>query len=238
MFVLDRRHFFSLFAWAFPARSVFAQPTTFIYASESFVHRRPGPFVLGFLITTAPERHIRAIRDIKDRTRYSDRLMAYSSTDALRISCARSMLQYFIEQPDLRFVGRTREGDYLSDQSRSGQYPSLFEAARIPRGAILRLKARVPGKRYNFRRGDGEAEVASRIKSLESRARGQAIQRGNNDGLVELSTLLTGALFGSHSQRGRIEKLHPTKTLIVSRLRSLLRVNNLSQRVPGKWELR
>jgi hypothetical protein len=213
----------------------------YIYASESFVHSRNGPFALGFLVTAAPDRHIRALRDIKARTNYK-RLMDYSSTDSLRLGCARAMLQYFVEDPELRFVGHARVGDFSADGARRGQYAALFQASGLPRESILRLKRRRPSRfAYNRRRGKGEFEVEARINDMVQKAlirRGEVIGREKNDTLVELSTLLTGALFGSHSRGGKLDELHPTKTVIVTRLRSLLRVSNLNERRAPKWELR
>jgi len=246
--VLDRRRFLGVCATALGSAGLSAEaslsaplPAPYIYASESFVHRRNRPFVLGFLITARPEGHIRALREIKTRTKYTRRLMAYSSTDALRLGCARAMLQYFVEDPELRFVARIRTGDFGADASRSSQYSSLFEAAGLPRGSTLRIKRRRPALSYNRLRGDGEAEVKARVKDMDAKSlvkRADVIGRTANDGLIELSSLLTGALFGSESCGGKLGELHTTKSILVTRLRSLLKVANINQDKPPKWQLR
>jgi hypothetical protein len=201
------------------------------------------PLVVGFLITQTPDVHLRAIQSIKLLTGYRGRV-AYRTTGSYKVGCARELIHYFVRNPDLRFLARVvespRAADFKPEGVRITQYQELFKTADLPVGSILRMKRRRREWGWtNVHPRYGDEQHASRVDALVASKlilRGEAITRAANDGLVELSNLLTGTLFGGWPRREAGHAPHPVKAVILARLSALLDVRGVDQPVKGKWE--
>jgi hypothetical protein len=213
---------------------------SFIYAGESFAPAMvEAPLVVGFLIAQAPEVHIAAIRDIRRRTRYTGRAVTHRSTDAFKLGCARELVRYFVLARDLRFCARVVFAPGVgSDGFRAGQYSELFDTAGLAPGAVLRMKSRRRDRPFEPRlAGIGVREHDARVAAMRGKPRivsAEAVTRSARDGLVDLAGLLTGTLFAGSF--GDPYRLHPVKRPVLIRLRTLLGVERLTDRVAGKWE--
>jgi hypothetical protein len=236
---LTRRQFLAVSAAALRQPATAATGPTYVYASESGAMVRDRPIVVGFLITRTPEKHLRAIRALRTRMKYT-RELEYSSTDRFKIPFARELMHYFARDPDLRFAARVVYSDRLFKGTRreqlfADQYHPLFSAAVPPGAAVLRHKRR--RRKRNGVVWNVDQEYRRRFEPLERLGlieRAQPIAQRVRDGLVELSNVLTGSLYGdSADSRG-----NRAKTLVTTRLRGLLEIETLTEPAGEKWQPR
>lgn len=247
--VVTRREFLGVAATtlALASTEAEAQGSTYVYASESHFAptRERGWLAIGFLITSAAPSHIKEIASLKKRTRYR-RAIRSGSNDTFRVGCEREMVRYFAEARDLRFAGRVigvSNQDLQADSFRVGQFVDLFASLKVSPGATLRMKRRQRQWRISRTlRGAGEREHEARVKALLDKnliQRGEAINREKHDGLIEMSSLLTGLLFGAvHQRRDGSPSGRSDFTGVVPRLTSGLGVTSLLTPKPGKWDVR
>jgi hypothetical protein len=244
-----RREFLGTFATALPGSHAGAQfalsglLTAYVYSAESIAPGvKTSPLVVGFLIARQPERHIRALASLKAKFKYR-RQLTYRSNDAFKVECAGEFMRYFA-QSDLRFAARVVRSSFgITDDVRTAQYPVLIKTARVPTSAIFRMKQHQEAWGFGRKRGSGVAEYRARIDAL--RRAGifrptEAVLRAAKDGLVELTSLLTGTLYGSLAVPavGRSgPRWNPIKATGAERLRAALRVRDLGTSVAGKWEI-
>jgi hypothetical protein len=211
-------------------------PQTIAYVSES---RDAGFLVIGLLITNRPLDHLRDIRSVKRRTNYR-RTLSHHSTDRFKIPCVRELGYFFCRAPDLRFMARVIE---RSDESEVGeasfrvrQYTELLRDAELAGPVVLRMrrtKAGWPGQEKVLAN-----EQAERLKAMLATGmlrRAELVSRRENDGLVELSALLTGALLSGVRSIVR-PAAGKAKTVTGDRIRALLEIPTLDSTVRGKWE--
>ena len=261
MWLPSRRDFLGVSAAALSSAG-FPEPsntqsssTTYVYAAESMAPGvRESPFVVGFLIARDPATHLQRLADIKKSTGYR-RQIKHHTNDEYKIGCVREFIRYFAES-NLRFAARARSlpagSARVPDASRVREYQALFNAANLPKGAVLRMKHRsaawdgtARGKaeldaRVSVLNGAGLISDSRTIVSMTARGRGaQEWTAQRRDALLELCSLLTGSVFwtlavpafGSRQRRNRF------KAAPAERLHSALRVTNLVVKVPGKWEV-
>jgi hypothetical protein len=224
-----------------------AEKPLYAYAGESFSTTSPeAPFVLGLLLTSEPEKHIAAIRAIKQRVPYG-RQLKYHGTDRLRISQARELIHYFTHDAELRFVGHVVN---LSSpikgkkfyELRVSQYPALVREGQLPRETILRLR-RFPRASKDKRRPfhfDPDQEFRARAEPLLSQhlvARAEPVSQRAGDGLCEVANLLTGSLFHDAALT-MLPSSIGVGPPIVTRLRRLLNVKVLTAPAGSKWQPR
>jgi hypothetical protein len=236
MFELSRRDFVGLCATTLLPMRVESAAPLYIYAAESWSPSGRDPFVIGLLITSTPSIHLQRIADVKVRTKYKRRV-AHHTNDRFKIPCARELIYYFSGASDLRFAGRvvhSGQGSPREDEFRFAQYTKAFTDAGLPSDVVVRMRRSARG--YYGRPNVLAQRQAACIRALiaaKAAARVELIGRRPADGLIELASLLSGALFRA-SANPRFD--NPTKTAGVERLRALLDIASLDMPVKGRWE--
>ena len=243
MTVVSRREFMGACAGTVLAAGVetSAQPPPYVYVCESHYGGDKGRLVIGLLMTPALAPHLDAIAAIKKRTRYR-RSVRGGSNDAFMVGCAREMARYFATSKDLRFAARVvpaRYKDLESDSFRISQLLDAFADAKVAAGATVRMKQRKT--RWYTASGSeaGLREHNTRTDALRSKraiARVEPIVRRKHDGLLELSSLLTGLLFNT-AHRGEPRYANGITQGPAIRLRDALGVKSLLMSVPGRWDV-
>jgi hypothetical protein len=188
--------------------------------------------VVGCLITTAPDQHRRALRDVYARTDFHG-VFTYHGTNRHKISCAREMMHYFAHAQNLRFVSRELSGTPRRQVPTRlvAQYPALLRQADVGPTAVVHLRARPrPGPRRAFKHGpEQQADRINAMKGLFASV--VLVGRKKSDPLMDLAAALNGTLFGEGT-----ELITRPKAALQARLRTLLDVRSLETRVQGKWE--
>jgi hypothetical protein len=224
------------------AATAATQPARYAYLAESYSPvLRGSPVVLGVLLTNNPQPHLEAIRELRRVCHYRRRLV-YHGSDRFKIGFVRQLMQYFVRQPDLRFVARmvhpVRKGESIAESLRVSQYSELAAQAGLAPGVTLRCKRPKPdwGDRPKTL---GSRVLAARIAEVRrsvSAVRVEEIGSSAKEGLLELTGALNGVLLSSwivdHEAR-----YNAAKSELPLRLRNLLALGSLTAAVPGKWEL-
>jgi hypothetical protein len=214
----------------------------YLYMRESYTTAdREAPFVLGFLITRTPERHLRTMRELRQRLNYR-RELAHRSNDRLKISYARELLHYFVRDPELRFIARIVADHRWRDVReftafRASQYPELVRQTKLEVPAVVRIKRH--RSLYAHSRWDVSEEQRLRIDPLNKAGyvtQADAILSSAKDGLMELASILNGSLFRDAVRRFEVAGTSRPKTQVAARLRQLLGLESLTEAVAPKWQ--
>jgi hypothetical protein len=262
--VVSRREFVAACVTLVSTPALLSADPLYVYASESGAPYSYVPQVLGFLMLTQPDRHIAAIRKIKEDVGCRRRLR-FHGTDRMKISAGRELMHYFVREPDLRFTAslwqvNRNPGAAWSEAFRIQQYQDLFRSAAIPPATILRMKSRRAswdeshgGNRDKIKRtrrgaaatinpnhsGTHFGEPAQRFQALHRQnliLRGEAVTLSANDGLIELSSLLAGSAYRDHDPTSRIDPDNANGKIIL-RLRTLLGLSSLAEGASEKWRV-
>jgi hypothetical protein len=208
--------------------------TLTVYGDESgdlfhFPH-----FLLGIVMTYAPDVHSRAIDALRVKHDYP-RQFEYKKTDRLKVGLCKDVIDYFVAQPDLEFQAmrircadhdlRHFEGDFDSSGRQpqvtayNYRYKQVISHNTSPRDdLVIMLDARSRAK------GDNLPEY---LKAQIENVKDVQLVDSARHNLIQLADLLTGSVFGELTNA-----THPVKLGLIQHLRSRLNVMRLSDDRP------
>lgn len=169
--------------------------TVHLFANESGLFADRKPFVVGVLLTDAPDAHATALTDLRGEHDFLTEL-SYGSTDRYKEDYAEAAMDHFFESDGLRFAAvAVNANRSAGGVDATGLYEELL--GRLEgngAGAVLRMERRFfdpePDMRLESRlEGSGSVEV----EFVPSHA----------SDLLQLGDLLTGSVRGDMARKAR-----------------------------------
>jgi len=210
-----------------------------LYCDESGILGTDVVFVLGMLVTADHTRHEALIDRLRQKHQFATQLL-YNSTDRFKSPFADAVIEYFCNEPDLRFFAHVITDEAVASLRRRGMsleqvyhhcYKTLISnctPAEIPK--TLNLEAR-----YSI--GDDRDLRRYLMENIANLSRIYVAGSGSDD-LLQIADLFTGSLYGEvhrDSLRNRV------KREVISVLRARLRVASLLDAVetdpPGSFNV-
>jgi len=209
-----------------------AKRTQYVYGDESGGFNNEPYFLLGIVLTYAPEVHDAVIEALRDKHGYS-RQFEYKKTDRLKRGLCEDVIDYFVECDDLEFQGLlipTRLYDlrhYRKDYDDSARTPQIvsynYRYKQIIRNnTSLRDELVVILDERTTAKDDNLPQYLQRqipnVKSVQ-------LVNSQKHNLVQLADLLTGSIFGDVTNN-----THPVKRSLIDHLKRRLQVSRLTDR--------
>lgn len=183
-----------------------------LYIEESGVFGGNGPFCIGALLTSEPDRHLKHIRELRVLHHFRSRLL-YRSTDRFKRPFARGAINYFFRAPDLRFTARVvRKRASDQDASRSAEESSYFVhyrkliSASAPKGHPVFLTM------VNHSLGGRDGLLRKYLRDEVSTLTGIRVARLRDNDLLQLANLFAGSASEGETLENKV-KLSPVRQL-------------------------
>lgn len=174
------------------AFSVHATDTLHVFANESGEFAGRDPFVVGLLLTDAPEAHSGALADLRTSLGYFIELR-YGNTDRYKEDYAEAALDHFFDSDGLRFAAvATNASRSAGGVDATGLYEELL--GQLGGSAALRMERR-------FFDPDPDADLKARLEG----GSGASVEfvPSHDSELLQLGDLLTGSVRGDMARKAK-----------------------------------
>jgi len=199
-----------------------------LYIEESGVFGGNGPFCIGALLTSDPERHLRHIRELRVIHHFRSRLL-YRSTDKFKRPFTRSVINYFFRAPDIWFTARVVSKSARDQEtSRSADESSYFVhyrkliSASVPKGHPVSLTM------VNHSLGGRDELLRKYLHDEVSTLNGIHVARLRENDLLQVANLYAGSVSEGEMLENKV-KLYPVQQLKQSLAVETLQESKLRQ---------
>jgi len=198
------------------------QEKTNIYIDESGHFGSRGLFVIGALVTTNTEQHLRRFLSIRDKNSYRLTLR-YVSSDKHKVPYARELLDYFFAERDLRFCAYALKPDKSAEWQWDPKVKEI-EYHGLYRKLLVQCTSKNADLSLNLKQRTTTGEdqfLYDYLKQKFTKISGLNVLRAYQNDLMQFADLLVGSVAG--------EPDCAVKQSLIKTLKQNLSVKSLSE---------
>lgn len=170
-----------------------------IYADESGKFGFDKYFVLGLLLTNNPQRHEKYVEKMRKRHNFWTELR-YCSTDKFKLPFVKDLIQYFFEEPDMRFIARLVSDENMPPVEKSKRILKrvyYLHYKKLIQDGISASERKVLHLEKRTKTGEHRLLNEYLIKNVNRVHQIEIIKSyKNKNNLIQFADVLTGSIFG------------------------------------------